>query len=145
MWLEIFIVSGLNDTEEEVKLLRQAIHLIKPDQVQLNTLDRPGTATWVKAATKDALKQIAAQLDWETTIIANFQKREQIASYNADIESLILQTLKRRPCTTDDLSAALGLHPNELNKYIKALLGRKQIRSVLMERGTFFRLVDDEL
>ncbi len=144
MWLEIFIVPGLNDTEEEVKLLRQAVHSIKPDQVQLNTLDRPGTANWVKAVTKDELKKIAAQLDWETIIIANFQKREQIASYNADTESLILQTLKRRPCTTDDLSAVLGLHPNELNKYIEALLKREKIRSVFMNRGTFFRLVDDE-
>jgi len=140
MWVEIFIAPGLNDSEEEIKLLRETIHRIRPNQVQLNTLDRPGTKSWVKAATKNELEKIALQLNWETNIIANFQKREQIASYNSDIESSIIQTIKRRPCTTNDLSAALGLHPNEINKYIEALFEREQIRSVMMERGTFYGL-----
>jgi len=144
IWLEIFIVPGLNDTEHEIERLRNVIHLIEPEQVQLNTLDRPGTANWVKSATKAELEKIAEQLDWETNIIANFQKREQIASYNSDIESSIIQTIKRRPSTIDDLSATLGLHQNELNKYIETLLEREQIRSAVMERGTFFRLVNNE-
>lgn len=139
MWLEIFIIPGLNDTPGEIVLLRKAIHRIKPDQVQLNTLDRPGTVNWVEPATKTGLKAIAQQLDWDTRIIANFQHREQIASYNSDIESSIFQTIKRRPCTMDDLSAALGLHPNEINKYLEALLERGQIRTEVMERGIFFR------
>ena len=145
LWLEIFIIPGLNDTDEEISLLRKAIHRIRPDEVQLNTLDRPGTDDWVQSASKETLTKIADKLDWKTEIIANFQKREQLASYSTDIESSLLQTIKRRPCTVDDLSAALGLHPNEINKYIEALLERKKIRSVVMERGTFFRLVDDEL
>lgn len=144
MWLEIFIVPGLNDSAEEIKLMREAIHRIRPDQLQLNTLDRPGTANWVKAATKNELEKIALQLNWKTNIIANFQKRKQITSYKADIESSILQTIKRRPCTIDDLSAALGLHPLELNKYIETLLEREKISSVVMERGTFFRLTNCE-
>ena len=144
MWLEIFIVPGLNDTEREITRLRKAIHRIKPGQVQLNTLDRPGTANWVEPATKAELEKIAEQLDWETAIIANFQKREQVASYNADIESTILQTIKRRPCTVDDLASTLGLHPNEINKYIETLLEKKQIRSEVMERGTFFILINHE-
>jgi len=144
IWLEVFIVPGLNDTKEEIALLRHAIHRIKPDQVQLNTLDRPGTANWVEPATRAELENIAKQLDWATEIIANFQRREQIASYNSDIESAILQTIRRRPCTVADLSAALGLHPNEINKYIEALLERKAIQSEVMERGTFFRGINQE-
>ena len=145
IWLEIFIVPGLNDTKEELKLLREAIFRIKPDQVQLNTLDRPGTKNWVKPATKKELEKIASQLNWNTKIIANFQNREHIVSYKTDIESSIIQTIKRRPCTTDDLSAALGLHPNELNKYIVTLLGQKKIQPVEMKRGMFFKLVNNRL
>ena len=144
IWLEVFIVPGVNDTEQEIASLREAIHRIKPDQVQLNTLDRPGTAPWVTPATRAKLEAIAGQLDWDTRIIANFQQREQIASYNSDIESAILQTIRRRPCTMDDLSSALGLHPNEINKYLEALLERKKIRSEVMERGTFFRGINPE-
>ena len=144
LWLEIFIVPGLNDTEEQLGLLREAIHRIRPDRVQLNTLDRPGTETWVQPANENILRNIAARLEWPTQIIASFQKRELIASYNMDVESTILQTIKRRPCTVDDLSSTLGLHPNEINKYLETLLEREQIGTELLERGVFFKLVDND-
>lgn len=140
IWLEVFIVPGLNDTDSEIELLRQAIHRIKPDQVQLNTLDRPGTDDWVQPADKTGLQKIAEKLDRKTEIIAKFKKREELASYLADTENAILQTIKRRPCTIKDLSAALGLHQNEINKYIEALLQREQILAERMERGVFFKL-----
>lgn len=144
MWLEIFVIPGLNDNKKEIKLLRQAIHNIKPNQVHLNTLDRPGTESWIKAAQKKELEHIALQLDWETRVIAHFQSRGKIPGYNTDIESSIIQTIMRRPCTTDDLSATLELHPNEINKYIKNLLERDLVKPVKMERGFFYKFVNSK-
>ena len=141
IWLEVFIIPGLNDTEEEIKQLKSAIQRIKPDRVQLNTLDRPGTVSWIKPATKDSLEKIANQLGSQAEIVANFQQREQVASYNADVESTILQTIKRRPCTVEDLCSILGLHQNEINKYIETLLNRNLISSEVLERGVFFKSV----
>lgn len=140
IWLEVFIVPGLNDTDDEVAQLKSTIQRINPDRVQLNTLDRPGTVAWVKPATKKSLEMIAKKLNRNTEIIANFQKRDQVASYSADVESSILQTIKRRPSTVDDLSTTLGLHPNEINKYIEILLHQNLIHSEVLERGVFFRI-----
>jgi predicted transcriptional regulator len=36
-------------------------------------------------------------------------------------ESTILETIARRPCTLEDLSVILGMHVNELNKYLGIL------------------------
>ncbi|MBN1154049.1 radical SAM protein [candidate division KSB1 bacterium] len=141
LWLEVFIVPGLNDTDEEIAKLKDAVHRINPDRVQLNTLDRPGTVAWVKPATRVSLERIAQKLDHHTEIIATFRQRTQISSYQTDIESNILQTIKRRPCTVNDLSTTFGLHPNEINKYIEALLSRNVIRADVLERGTFFRTI----
>jgi len=141
IWLEVFIVPGLNDTDDEINRLKSAIQQIKPDRVQLNTLDRPGTIAWVKPATKNLLEAIAQKLNHHTEIIANFQGREQVASYNTDVASTILQTIKRRPCTVEDLSSILGLHQNEINKYIETLLSRNLIRSEVLERGVFFKSI----
>ena len=141
IWLEIFIVPGLNDSNNEIRLFRETIHLIQPDLVQLNTLDRPGTDRNILPATKKKLEEIANLLDWETEIIAKFTGREEIASYNTDIENSILQTLKRRPCTFDDLSATLGIHPRELNKYLKTLISKKIISEESMDRGVFFKVM----
>lgn len=139
IWLEIFIVPGLNDTDDEIEQLKNAIQRIEPDRVQLNTLDRPGAVAWIKPATKEQLEKIAQQLDYRAEIIANFQNRARVVSYNVDVESTILQTIQRRPCTVDDLAATLGLHPNEINKYIETLLSQKLIDANRLARGLFFK------
>lgn len=39
--LEVFIVPGINDGDEELRALKLAALRIKPDAIQLNSLDRP--------------------------------------------------------------------------------------------------------
>lgn len=138
IWLEIFIVPGLNDTIKELQLLKKAIERIKPDKIQINTLDRPGTESWVKAAQKAELKKIASILGGE--VIANFESRKRVKSFSKDIEEEIIATIGRRPCTARDLSHILGLHLNEVNKYLQMLLQSGRICSEEEKRGTFFRI-----
>ncbi|MCK4654544.1 MAG: radical SAM protein, partial [Candidatus Cloacimonetes bacterium] len=141
IWLEIFIVPEINDTEEELSLLKKTIQKINPEKVQLNTLDRPGTEAWVKTATKERLEQIVDFLKpLPVEIIAKFKSRNQVKSFNKNIENQILETIRRRPCTDKDLTEMLGIHLNELNKYLSELLNKNLIKSEMKERGTFFKM-----
>lgn len=141
IWLEIFIVPEINDTEEELSLLRKTIRKINPEKIQLNTLDRPGTESWVKTATKERLEYIVNFLKpLPVEIIAKFNSRQQIKSFNKNIENQILETIRRRPCTDKDLTEMLGIHLNELNKYLNELLNKNLIKSEIKERGTFFKM-----
>jgi transcription initiation factor IIE alpha subunit len=72
-------------------------------------------------------------------IIAKFQSRNIIRSYQKDVEQQIIETIKRRPCTDKDLSEMLGIHINEINKYLSELLHEGSVVSQQLERGTFFR------
>jgi wyosine [tRNA(Phe)-imidazoG37] synthetase (radical SAM superfamily) len=142
MWLEIFFVPGVNDTNDELQKLKEILMKINPDQVQLNTLDRPGTEKDVVPVSKEKLEEIKtffAPLLVE--IIAKFKSRTKVKSFNSNIEERILETLLRRPCTDLDLAKMLGLHLNELNKYISDLIEKKKIYSEHQERGIFFRVL----
>ncbi len=140
IWLEIFVIPGLNDTQEELELLKRTITDIAPDQVQLNTLDRPGTESWIEPITKNRMEEIAEFFKpLPVEIIAKFQSRHKIRSYQKDVEQQIIETIKRRPCTDKDLSEMLGIHINEINKYLSELLHEGSISSQQLERGTFFR------
>ena len=141
IYMEVFMVEGLNDSDSELALLREALLQLEPDIVQLNTLDRPGTESWVQPMPRARLRQIAqyfAPLNVE--IIAHPQARKKIQSCRADIQTQILETIKRRPSTDADLCQILGLHKNELNKYLSTLLESGEIESLEMDRGTFFRI-----
>jgi len=59
LWVEVFIVPGINDTDEELELLRQTLLSMKLSRVQLNSLDRHGACEWVKPADPQNLDRIA--------------------------------------------------------------------------------------
>lgn len=139
IWLEVFIVPNLNDSETELQVLKEAIERINPDKVQLNTLDRPGAESWVVAARKERLEKIASYLP-RAEVIAKFPSEKKTGAYSKDIEASIVSTLKRRPCTALDLSRILNLHPNEVNKYLHALLEEEKVKLEEGERGLFFRV-----
>jgi predicted HTH transcriptional regulator len=106
----------------------------------LNTLDRPGTEPGLEAISQSRMQEIAEFLQpLPVNIIAKFQARQKISSFNSDIESTILETIRRRPCTAADLAEILGTHINEINKYLTTLLKADKISAEEQERGTFFR------
>lgn len=58
IWLEIFFIPGINTTENELNLLRDAAVRIKPDIIHINSLSRPGAEPWVASLTEDEKKTI---------------------------------------------------------------------------------------
>ena len=141
IFLEVFFVPGLNDSRDELELLKKTITKISPDVLQLNTLDRPGTESWVQPLSDTKLKEIAAFFQpLPVEIISKPQTRKQIRSFNQNIADQILETIKRRPCTDTELSEILNLHLNELNKYLSELLDKNLVVSERRERGIFFKI-----
>ena len=141
IWLEVFIIPGYNNNDIDLKLLKQAFNKINPDIIQLNTLDRPGTVTNIRAATMAELQQIVDYWGLDNVeIIAPAFKRKDIKSYREDIEAAILETIYRRPCTLNDLVKILGSHVNEINKYLDILEADDKIKSTRQKRGLFYQI-----
>ncbi len=141
IWLEVFIIPGYNDNKDDLNALKKAIKIINPNQIQLNTLDRPGTFADIHAASHKELKKIVEywKLD-HVEIIAAAPERKNIQSYRKDAEEAILGTITRRPCTVDDLVKTLGLHINEINKYLDVLEANGKIEPTRQLRGVFYQI-----
>ena len=144
MWLEVFILPGYNDSKNELAELKKAILKIQPDSVQLNTLDRPGTVSHLRGATREELQRVVD--DWaldNVEIIAAAPERKQMQTYRSDIETAIVETIVRRPCTLDDLAKILGKHVNEVNKYLDVLEADGKVETVEQERGVFYQVKEN--
>jgi len=141
IWLEVFILPGYNDNSTELNELKNAIERIKPDSIQLNTLDRPGTVKWLRGATREELEAIKIFFNFDNLELINSStERKNIQSYRKDTENAIIETIARRPCTVDDLTKILGLHINEINKYLDVLDAQNKIEVVEQERGNFYQI-----
>ena len=141
IWLEVFLLKNYNDTKQELDSLKEAILKIRPDSIQLNTLDRPGTVSGLIPLSKSELQAVVDYWNIPNVeIIASAQDRTAVESYSGDIETAILETIARRPCTLNDLHSFLGIHVNEINKYLGTLELNDKIKTVQFDRGVFYEL-----
>ncbi len=141
IWLEVLIIPGYNDSQENLGLLKKNIGKIKPDKIQLNTLDRPGSVSDITSATKERLEEIADFLGFDNIeIIAAFRDQKKNVSFRKDIKAAVLETIKRRPCTIEDLSSILGKKIVEINKYLSKLITEGEIKIVVQKRGNFYTI-----
>lgn len=139
MWLEVFFLPDVNDSKEELKLLKDAITKINPDKVQLNSLDRPGTEKWVTKESDEKLNEIAEFFKpLPAEVITRTAYKGRFPNINTVTEDKILSTIKRRPCTVIDLMSILGLHINEVNKYLAHLELENKIFRTEQETGVFY-------
>jgi wyosine [tRNA(Phe)-imidazoG37] synthetase (radical SAM superfamily) len=143
IWLEVMILPGYNDDKQELILFNDAFEKIQADIIQINTLDRPGTVEGLRTAPRKQLEEIVKLWNRdEVEIIAAAPERKKIQSYRSDTESAILETIARRPCTLKDLSEILGVHINEINKYLAVLEEEEKITPIPQDRGVFYRIIN---
>ena len=121
IWLEIIFSRGVNDGKEEIEKLKEVIERIEPDRIQLNTPVRPPAEDFAFPLTLAQLEEIREVLGDKAEIIPEFTAPLG-EEFNSVKDTEILNLIKRRPCTTEDISKALGLHLNEVVKCLEKLL-----------------------
>ncbi len=137
--LEVFILPGYNDDQENILALKNIIEKIKPDKIQLNTLDRPGVLKDLKPASFERLKTIIDLWGFENIqIVSAVGDRKNVSKYRKDIENAILGTVSRRPCTAKDISEILGMSETEVTEHLSLLEKDKKIRPQKLKRGIFY-------
>ncbi|MBL1211849.1 MAG: radical SAM protein [Ignavibacteriae bacterium] len=142
IWLEVFIIPGMNDNEEELNLLKKNIMNIQPDKVQLNSLDRPGVEEWVQSVDAVKMEEIKNKLKpLPVEIIFRNKNSKRNTAYQKEKESLIISTIRRRPCSLNDLRSITGLKINEINKYLKPLMNNNTVLTKRINNELFYSAV----
>lgn len=62
MALEIFVVPGINDSDESISRFLTAVKRIVPDLIHLNTLDRRGVVESLQPASRERMEKFASVL-----------------------------------------------------------------------------------
>jgi wyosine [tRNA(Phe)-imidazoG37] synthetase (radical SAM superfamily) len=139
LWLEVFIIPGLNTTADELAGLKGAIERINPDRVQLNTLDRPPAEGWVQPAPDAELERIREMLGMsDIEIISRTLPVPRTMVPDYEVVEMIRATLRRRPSTIEDLVRTTGMSGGELAKILTSLERAGMVMSQRGTRGVFY-------
>ncbi len=136
MWLEILLVNGINDTEKELLALREATAIIAPHRIQLNTVVRPPAEKWAKPVTKKGMEKIRSFLGEKAEIVIDFNAQVE-SGCQLILESEILDTLRRRPLTLQDLNGLFGRY-EQIKKILLRLLKEGDIEERRVQGRVFY-------
>ena len=139
IWLEVFFVEGLNTEDEQIAKIRDAIELIRPDKIQLNTAVRPTAEAGIKRLDAERLQAIAARLGPKCEVVADFSLSHHGRGLENKAED-VLSILKRRPCSLNDICSGLGIGRNEALKYVTGLQHKGIIHSEKKDGRIFFKV-----
>ena len=106
LWIEVMLIQDLNDTEEVLQRLAQAVRQIEPDEVHLNLPVRPPAESWVEGTDEDGLIRAMTILGQVAKVVppegGDLVLREDIPPLEA-----VLEIIPRHPLRERDLIAAL--------------------------------------
>jgi len=139
--LEILLLDGVNNHPGELERLRQAAREIRPDGIDLNTAVRPPAEASVRALTYEQMETVRDFFGEQARIVFRAPLlRRQASSRRAG--QAILEMVERRPCSLEELSAALGRHRHEISKLLGALVEEGKVKEKRHAGGTFFVAVE---
>ncbi|MCJ7729727.1 MAG: radical SAM protein [Sedimentisphaerales bacterium] len=138
IWLEVFLVEGLNTDIAEIDEIKELIKRIRPDKVQLNTAVRPTADPAIRKVDAEKLQTIARWIGEGCEVVADLPLHHNAERVHSRAED-ILSMLKRRPCSLNDICSGLGINSNEALKHITDLQHRGLIDPEEKNGKTFFK------
>ena len=137
LWLEILLVKGVNDSEEDLKVLREVIEYINPHKVQLNTVVRPPAYAVAKPLSFEELEKVRTFLGEKAEIITPKDKKIEGLSFKRNLEELLFDYLSRRPAPLTELTEVFK-DSEELKRVLQNLIKEGKIKRLLYQGEVYF-------
>ncbi len=118
--IEILLVKGINDSEDEIKKINEVLQSIKPNRVDIGTIDRP-PAYKVNPVSQDKIDKVAKEFTNLPLSIIYKNRPSKKEDFN---KSDIMRLLSRRPQSSFDIE---NFFSNSSKKILKKLLEEKLV------------------
>lgn len=138
IWLEVFIMAGINDSDEDIRKIAALTRQIRPDRVQLNTATRPTSEKDTRPVDAERLNQIAQMFDPPAEVIADYKTKSITAQKDAQISD-VLDLIARHPSTAEDVAVSMNISPEDAVKFITDLLAQNLISSDIVCDKTYYK------
>ncbi|MBN1475350.1 radical SAM protein, partial [Candidatus Sumerlaeota bacterium] len=120
IWLEVFLVGGINTAPEQIEGLRRIAERVRADRIQLNTSARPPADPEAHTLSGAELDRLAALFGPGTEVVA--QRPGKAIPLRAGVTAdILLQVLQRHPSTAAELAAGLGVDAVQVDSLLREL------------------------
>ncbi len=135
--VEVVLLKGINDSDEEIEGLRHALDRIVPDLIQLNTVARPPSSREAVALDIKRLEEIRGFLGRKAEIIADSPQGKGTAE-QTELSRAIRGMAERRPIRVKDAADSLSIPLKDAGLIIQKLVNQGILRSREHEGEVYF-------
>lgn len=110
LWVEVMLVSGLNDTSQALEDIAKVLKRIKPDAVHINLPTRPPCETWVQPPDEEGLMRAISILGNVAEVVHPAEGSFDLNGYE-DVVDAIVGIVTRHPMRQEELERTLKDYP----------------------------------
>ena len=131
IFLEVLLLAGINDTGQNLELLRDFSRELAPTRVDVVTMSRPGAHSGAKAVSREVLARFREALGGTrppAPVAAGHGPAALAARRTDDLAARIAASVARRPQTAGDLAVALDVPVGHVKKALAELERTGKVR-----------------
>lgn len=128
LWLEVFLMEGINAAQEQVEKIAAIVAEIAPDKIHLNTAVRPPAEESARPVAKEMLEALCDLFVPRAEMIASFDVASLAETNELGVDELV-GLIGRHPSTAAQLAAISGGTKEAIQAVLAPLIeaGRLQI------------------
>jgi wyosine [tRNA(Phe)-imidazoG37] synthetase (radical SAM superfamily) len=132
LWIEVMLVSGLNDGEEALRDLAAALGRIQPDAIHVSVPTRPPAEPWVTVPGPEVLERACSILGGQARVVLATDGHFELES-EASLDDAIVDVIARHPMSEQELVATLSRQrpPEEVERALRELSASPRVQVVV--------------
>lgn len=138
LWVEVFLMEGLNAEPEQVRKIAKAIEQIQPDKIHLNTAVRPPAEVGVQPVSEEKLRSLCRCFSPPAEVIASFEPEARARAADINAEELAA-LIRRHPATDAQLAAIAGVSTEQIEAALAPLLASGTLRTEIRDGEVYYR------
>jgi wyosine [tRNA(Phe)-imidazoG37] synthetase (radical SAM superfamily) len=136
LWVEVMLVGGLNDSDDELERIAAVLRRVRPDRVYLNVPTRPAAEAWVRPPDPERLARAAVVLGASAEMTPAGGCGPPPAG---DPAERLLETLLRHPLSEDEMRRDLERGaPGGAEPVLSAIQATGRVRVVTRQGQRFW-------
>jgi wyosine [tRNA(Phe)-imidazoG37] synthetase (radical SAM superfamily) len=124
--VEVFLVKGVNSSQEQLERLAELVDSLKPDRIDLNTAVRPPADSAVQALSAAEMAAAARLFGEKAVVAASFSGKA--SGQQALTSEGLLQLIQRHPATAGQLAQDFGVDLSSVEPLLSELVATEALR-----------------
>jgi len=138
IFLELMLVKGVNDDDQEIEALGRKIQELAPDKVQINTVVRPPSEPGTGPVSPHRLEEVKNFLGPRAEVVVATQE-DRVAS-KPSREVILLEMIRRRPLSAQDIQKVTGESLDHVNSLLTDLIAKGLIEEQIHNGASYYKV-----